>query len=59
MWASTFTGDAGLGQAELPHGAVRHQRRLDHLDALVPQEVLTQIQDLQDLQHGLQNKRSH
>lgn len=52
----TFTGDAGLGQAKLQHGVVDHERFPDDLDPLVPQQIFTQIQDLQDLQHWLQHR---
>lgn len=52
----TFTGDAGLGQAKLQHWVVDHERFPDDLDPLVPQQILTQIQDLQDLQHWLQHR---
>jgi len=53
----TFTCDAGLSQAELQQRAV-HQRLPDHLHALVPQEVLPQIQDLQDPQQRLKHSSS-
>lgn len=55
MYCCTFARDIGPGQAELQQRAVRHQRLPDYLHPLVPQQVSPQIQDLQDLQHGLKN----
>lgn len=49
----TFTGDVRLGQAQLQYCAVQHQRLFNYSDSLISQEVLSQIQNLQDLQHWL------